>query len=237
VSARAGIALGCAMAMSVLAPSSGLSEGRSPTQEIWAGAEASSASWSAWTGITASLYGPLPVDGWRVRAVGGYGEYSYDSGGTKIRGTVTFTDALIGYHRQWGTLTVKAFLGLSAENHSLAPFDPESRVVGAELGGKVLLETWLDIDPRTWASIDLSWSSLYGGSYAARSRAGYRVLGDLSVGLEAAAIGNADYNGGRGGGFMRYQWANGEVSAAGGISIDRSREWDGYGTLSVLYRY
>lgn len=208
-----------------------------PTVEVWGGAEATSTTWSAYSGMTWAVFGPLLADGWRVRAVGGYGEYSYRSSGATVHGRVTFTDALIGYHSQLGQLTVKGFVGVSAENHTLRPLDPLNDIVGFDVGAKAVVETWLEIDPRAWTSLDLSWSSVHGGGYWGRGRAGYRVWPELSLGLEAAAVGNSEYDGGRGGVFARYAWTKGEATAAVGVSVDRSLTTGAYGLLSVLYRY
>jgi len=209
----------------------------SPTQEVWAGTDVTANSWSAYSGITAALLGPLDANGWRVRAVGGYGVYAYEKYKATIRGTVSFGDALVGYHHQFGSLTLKAFGGITAENHVLAPFDPDNSVFGADLGAKAALETWLEIDSQNWISLDISASTVHGGAYAAHTRAGHRIRPELSIGLEGAASGNAEYNGGRVGTFLRYTWSSGEFSASVGASVDRSGESGGYGTLNALYRY
>ncbi|MCL4767105.1 MAG: cellulose biosynthesis protein BcsS [Hyphomicrobiaceae bacterium] len=218
------------------APGSGATVAE-PSQEVWAGADVSARSWSAYTGIMAALFGSLQADGWRVRAVGGYGAYAYSKHGIKVRGDVSYTDVLVGAHRQLGPLTVKAFVGVSTEAHVLTPLDLDNEALGAALGAKAVLETWLELSPRSWASIDLSGSTVHGGDYAARARAGYRIWPELSLGLEAAATGDGEYGSGRGGAFLRYTWASGEVSAAAGASIDRTGESSGYGALNALYRY
>lgn len=249
--ARRGSALGLGMALLLMAwPASaqdwltrswaalsGADDGSGPSKEIWAGSDVTADSWSAYSGMTAALFGPLHADGWRVRAVGGYGAYAYVKHGTTIHGSTSFADVLIGYHRQVGPLTVKAFGGVASENHVLSPLDLDNAVLGADLGAKAALETWLEIGSRNWAALDLSWSSVHGGNYAARARTGYRLRPDLSIGLEGAATGNAEYDGGRAGTFLRYTWSSGELSAGVGGSIDRSGESSGYGTLNALYRY
>lgn len=208
-----------------------------PTQEVWAGAEVTARSWSAYSGITAALFGPIDADGWRVRAIGGYGAYSYDRYDVTIRGYIGFGDLLIGYQHQVGPVTLKAFVGASAESHNLMPLDPDTTVIGADYGAKFALESWWEMAPQAWTSLDLSWTTVHGGVYAARARAGYRIRPELSLGLEAAGNGNAEYDGGRGGAFLRYTWATGEISASAGASVDRSGERGGYGTLNALYRY
>lgn len=207
------------------------------SQESWVGADASASSWSAYSGITAALSGPLDADGWRVRAVGGYGAYSYRRHGVTVHGQVAFSDVLVGVHRQLGRLTVKTFIGLATENHALVPLDLENDVIGADLGVKTVLETWLELDSRRWASLDVSGSTVHGGDYSAKARAGYRVLPELSLGLEGAAAGDGEHGNGRGGAFLRYTWSSGEISAAAGGSIDGSGSSGAYGALNALYRY
>lgn len=214
-----------------------LAEEARPTKEIWAGAEITANSWAAYSGTTAALFGPIDADGWRVRAVGGYGAYSYARYDVTIRGHVGFGDVLVGYQHQTGPLTLKGFAGVSAASHNLMPFDPDNAVVGADYGVKAALETWWEMSPLAWSSLDLSWSSIHGGAYAARARTAYRIRPELSLGLEAAASGNTEYDGGRGGAFLRFTWSNGEFSASAGASVDRSGESGGYGTLTALYRY
>lgn len=225
-----------ALALSVL-PSPVMGEEAGPSKEVWAGAEVTARSWTIYSGITAALWGPIDQNGWRVRAISGYGAYSYDSFSGVIHGDIAFADLLAGYQHQFGPLTIKGFVGVAAESHNLTPFDFENEVVGPELGFKAALETWWEIGPKIWSSLDLSGSSLYGGTYSARARAGYRLRPQLSVGLETAASGNAEYNGSRGGAFVRYTWSSGEVSASAGASIDRSGESSGYGSINALYRF
>ena len=234
--ARRGSAIGLGVLLLVDATHAAAEE-PGATQEVWAGAEVTANSWSAYSGITAALFGPIDADGWRVRAVGGYGTYSYERYDAPIRGTIGFGDLLIGYQHQLGSLTLKGFVGASAESHDLAPLDPDNSITGADYGAKVALESWWEMTPQAWTSLDLSWSTVHGGAYAARTRTGYRLRPELSLGLEAAGNGNAEYDGGRGGVFLRYTWAAGEISASAGASVDRSGESGGYGTLNALHRY
>jgi hypothetical protein len=75
--------------------------------ETWAGADITSRSWLAYSGVTLALFGPIDSDGWRLRAVGGYGAYGYagtraisgQSSPQAFRGTVSFADLLLGYQK------------------------------------------------------------------------------------------------------------------------------------------
>lgn len=213
-----------------------------PAQEVWAGAGISSHAWSIYSGVTLAPFGAVTADGWRLRLVGGYGEYDYRTvwaltgNRQTFRGAFSFAEALVGYQHQWGTVTVKAFIGVAAETHRLTPPDPDNEVIGYDAGVKGALETWIDVTPQYWASLDLSWTSVFNG-YAARLRAARRITPDWSIGVEGAAMGNLEYDGGRAGAFLRYTWGSGEVSISAGSAVDRSLDDGAYVNLNALYRY
>ena len=221
--------------------------------ELSAGAQAFSHAWSLYSGVTAAPSG-LGADGLRVRASAGYGAYSY-SGRRPVgvgpetvtfHGVTTFGELLIGYQKQLGPVIVKGFAGLAAADHVLSPDDPETTIRGRSLGGKAALETWWTISDRTWSSFDVSWASVH-DSYAARARLGWRLLPELSAGLEAGAAGNLEGDAARLGGFLRYEWPGGELSASGGWSSDGvlqaiqgnalTRSSTPFGTFSWLTRF
>jgi hypothetical protein len=172
--------------------------------------------WSAYSGTTAAPFAGIQEDGVRLRLVAGYGADSYSgpravgagSQIIKFNGTASFADALLGYHKQLGPLTLKVFAGLTATDRQIRPDDPETVIHGLGFGGKVALETWWNVGDQAWTSVDLSWGSLY-QSYAARARLGWRFMPALSAGLEAGAVGNLECDIVRVGGFVRYELASG----------------------------
>lgn len=222
--------------------------------ELWAGAQAFRHAWSLYSGVTAAPFSSIEQDGMRVRFVGGYGAYSYSgrraagvgSETVHFNGASSFSDLLIGYHKQLGPLTLKAFAGLAAAEHDVTPGDPETAIRGSGVGGKLALESWWTLSDRAWSSIDVSWASLY-DSYAARVRLGWRFLPALSAGLETGATGNQECDIARAGAFLRYEWASGELSASGGLSNDTLLQGSGsrgltqssvpFATLSWLTRF
>lgn len=215
-----------------------------PTQELSGGADATAHSWTAYTGITSTFGSDIRQDGWRFRAVSGYGQYSYTSrqwnGRTIITipfdGTTVFADIVLGYQHKFGPLTVKAFAGATAQNQSVTPFDIESQLQGWSWGAKGALETWLDIGDTAFAQLDIAMTTAH-DSYNGRLRVGYRILPQLSVGLEAGLMGNVEYEAGRLGAFIRYEAGFGEVSLSGGAAGDRSDITGAYGTINALYRF
>jgi Cellulose biosynthesis protein BcsS len=213
--------------------------------EASAGAQTFVDAWALYTGVTAAPFGSLDRDGVRVRAVGGYGAYRYSGPraagvGSRIvafRGEAAFADLLAGYQAQLGALTLKGFAGVATSEHRMSPDDPETAVRGGGVGARIALETWWTIGERAWTSLDVSWATVH-DSYAGRGRVGWRLLPALSAGLEAGAAGNIECDVARVGGFLRYEWAAGEISASAGWSNDKlldGRDGPGLGETSTPY--
>jgi hypothetical protein len=208
--------------------------------EISVGATVSHQYWSVYSGTTFAPFGALTEDGVRLRATGGYGAFHYSalrpSGGggqlIKYRGTASFGDLLVGYHQQLGALTLKLYAGAMATRHVIDPFDPEASVQGNGIGGKTVLETWWTLGEHAWASLDVSYGTLH-DTYGGRLRLGWRLAQPLSTGIEVAADGNSDGDSGRVGAFVRYEWAQGEVSASGGLMTD----WSGIEKIDARGAY
>ncbi len=217
--------------------------------ELSAGAAVSQQYWSAYSGTTFAPFGALTEDGVRLRATGGYGAFHYSalrpSGGggqlIKYRGTASFGDLLVGYHQQIGALTLKLYAGAMASRHVIDPFDPEASVQGIGFGGKTVLETWWTLGEYAWASLDVSYGTLH-DTYGGRLRLGWRLAPLLSTGIEVAADGNTDGDSGRVGAFVRYEWAQGEISASTGLmtdwaGIERVDARGAYATVAWMNRF
>ena len=194
-------------------------------REAWAGADASSNVWLLYTGLTVAPYCHMFDDGLRLRFTGGYGGYAYEgyrrrghNGGlASFKGRMAFTDVLVGYLKRFGPLTAKGFVGAAAIGHDIRPLDADNPVQGLDYGPKVVVEFWLNMGPEAWSSVDLNWTSLH-YTYAGRVRTGYRILDQVSAGVEARIDGNALDKDVRGGAFVRYEWHGGEISIAGGVA-------------------
>ena len=199
-----------------------------PHAEMFSGFEASDNYASGYVGggyaFGKSLYAP----GLRLRAVGAYGRYQYDGhlvlGGESVavafHGQVGFAAALAGYQFRPGAATVKLFAGIEAEDQHIEPRDPNNSVQGSEIGLRLIAETWYELAPRWFASADVSYGTAF-QQYWSRARLGFRALPRLSLGLEGGALGNAEYDAGRGGGFVRVDVLRGlEVTLSGGFTGD-----------------
>jgi hypothetical protein len=241
-------------------------------REVWTGADVSADVWLVYSGVTVAPMGHIHSEGIRVRAADGYGEYRYsdkpfDGEIRTFQARTHFADVLVGYQTRFGELTAKAFIGASLISHDIAPFDDETLVIGSEVGVKGVLEFWLNMGPKAWGSLDLSWASAY-DTRSARLRTGYRFWPSISVGLEGGV--NVDAQGecrmqsevqdgcrtaydeiydaanlldyARAGVFVRHEWSRGEVSVSGGVlggsfRGDDTSSLSPYATLTWLTQF
>jgi hypothetical protein len=224
-----------------------------PRLEIWSGGQVLGATWSAYTGASWAPFGSVRENGLRLRAT--LGSVGYEGG------MAAFADVLIGYHTQLGPVTLKVFGGLTAAEH--LPAEPTSMLVGTALGPKALVETWWTMTDKTWAALDLAvalphmhlaYAHLAPQAdpdridYTGRVRLGWGLWPELSAGFEGGAGGPlaptlpTTWQDGtaHAGGFLRYEWAGGEVSVSGGVLLGgREQEEHGrpFGTVSLLTRF
>jgi hypothetical protein len=229
------------------------------SKEIWVGVDAGPQNWLAYAGGTYAPWGDIHADGFRLRSTTGYGQYSYlFNTATKVSVDKIYGDGLIGYQHRFGELTAKIFAGWALLDQT---FKVPSLGFGGQRivnGPKGALELWLNLGDRAWTSLDVGYADTR-ATWSARSRTGYRVLPTLSVGFEAA-FNRTDLTGeveiskkftiegnNRLGGFARYEWFGGEISASGGVGgdwIDHSNgatnllhKPSAYGTLNVIKQY
>ena len=198
-----------------------------PHWEMSSGFEASNNYASGYVGGGYAFGKGLYAPGWRVRAVGAYGRYRYDGSlfdgrdyvGTTFDGEVGFAAAMIGYQFRPGAVTLKLFAGLEAEDQHIEPHDPNNSVQGTELGLRLTAETWYDLSARWYLSADASYGTAF-QEYWSLMRAGFRLRPKLSLGLEGGALGNEEYDAGRGGGFVRVNFRELEATLSGGFTGD-----------------
>jgi hypothetical protein len=213
-------------------------------RETWSGVDASTHVWLLYSGMTVAPYSGIFGDGLRLRVAAGYGGYSYvgerQSQLQSFKADTAFAEALVGYLKRLGPLTAKAFVGVATIQHDIRPLDPENPVQGVEIGPKVVTELWLNMGSAAWSSVDLSWTSAH-QTAAARLRTGYRVFGDVSLGLEGGINANALGEDARAGLFVRHAWWGGEVSMSAGFSgrylEDAEALADPYATANWLTQF
>ncbi|HZP10306.1 cellulose biosynthesis protein BcsS [Methyloceanibacter sp.] len=230
----------CLLASSLFAPPS-LAQSDQPTAELFTGIEASDNYVSVYVGGGTALGKGLYEPGFRLRAVGSYGPYHYD--GTLLvdgvympitfDGQDAFIAALAGYQFRTGNLIAKLFAGIEAEDQHISPHDPNNSVQGSEVGLRLALETWTDLSPRLFVSADASYGTAF-QEYCALARIGFRVRPRLALGLEGGALGNEEYNAGKGGGFLRLDVRDIEFTLSGGFTGNYLEDMpSGYVSLGV----
>lgn len=239
-SRASGALLSAAFLLAALKPA--LAEPETPHWEMFSGFEASNNYASGYVG-GGYAFGNLYAPGWRVRAVGAYGRYHYDGAlfdgsdyvGTTFDGQAGFASAQVGYQFRPGAVIVKLFAGIEAEDQHIEPRDPNNSVQGSEVGLRLVAETWYDISSRWFLSADASYGTAF-QEYCSLARVGFRVRPKLSLGVEGGALGNEEYDAGRGGGFVRVNFRELEATLSGGFTGDYLME-DPSGYVAVgLYR-
>jgi len=235
-------------------------------REAWTGIDAARDQWLAYSGMTIAPWSrDIYSDGLRLRLGGGYGQYGYDGLAPRspcgdptkndacaegdreqrrYRVQHAYAEMLVGYYLRLGALTAKAFAGASMSSEQHLVKDPAIDRDGTKYGFKGAIELWLDMNSRSWTSLDVSYATARDET-SGRWRAGWRVAPHVSVGPELRydkniETGDDNWNG-RSGLFVRYDWTGGEVSVAGGVS-GRVYNWDAtdvspYGTLNVLFQF
>ncbi len=183
----------------------------------------------------------LHESGWRIRAVGSLGAYDYQGTlfgagsdlATTFDGHSTFGAAMLGYQLRANSLFLKVFAGIEAENQDISPRDPENSVQGSAVGARFVAETWYEFSPLWFACIDASYGTAF-QQYWSRARLGRRIGPRLALGVEGGALGNEEYDAGRGGAFARFDLRRLEVTIAGGFSGNYLEdEPSGYLSLGV----
>jgi cellulose biosynthesis protein BcsS len=196
-----------------------------PHAELFTGFDASDNSVGGYLGAGYAFGKGLYESGWRLRAVGAFGGYDYD-GSLSSRGMRVPTNfdgddanvaALVGYQLRRQSLFLRFFAGIEAEDQHIVPHDPNNSVQGSEVGLKLQAESWFDYSPRTFFSLDASYGTAF-QEYWTLARAGYRVSPHLSLGIEGGALGNEEYNAGRGGAFTRIYFRKIEITVSGGFT-------------------
>lgn len=223
-----------------------------PFAEVWAGADAFKRVWALYSGADFAPFGSIRQDGWRLRAVGGYGQYEQicDRFGTMCQGSASFMEALGGYRWQYGRWTFKALAGVTTK------FSGGIRPDGAlldndrSIGAKAVFESWLDLDSTVWLALDAAYSTLKSNP-SLQARIGYRITPALSLGVGASASSLLEqaadaghFHTFRAGPLVRYEWETGEASLTGGMAALLERQ-DGqnettvspFATVNVLFRY
>jgi len=212
--------------------------------DVFAGVDASQSALFSYGGFTLAPGHP-DREGLRFRLYAGAGHYQYTSRGRSSRygafkmerkADVLQAEALIGWQISTGAMTAKMFTGLAYEEQTISPGDPGNTLAGEHFGAKAALETWFDLASWAWLSADASYATMT-DAYSGTVKLGVRPWSWLSIGPEAAAFGNAEFDGHRLGGFARWHCGGCDVTVSGGVSGDYDDDTGAYGALSLYRRF
>jgi hypothetical protein len=147
------------------------------------------------------------------------------------------SEGLAGAQLTFGPVVLKAFAGLSADSEWDSTSAPATLTTTKRLSFKGVLEAWWTLTPDIYAQADLQWRAITDGAQG-RLRLGQRLpVSGLSAGLEAGGSAGATYETAKGGGFVRYEFNDGEVSVSGGLGGERAHPHDPYATAGLLLRF
>ena len=209
--------------------------------ELFSGVDVTSNSTFGYAGGVWAFGRSVSGEGLRVKALTGTGGYDYNgslpgvAGSVNFDGDVVLAQLLGGYLWRRGEWTVKAYAGLGYENHDISPNDPANSVNGRDFGLLGQLELWRNLGKKSWLSADASYGDAF-GSYRAQMRLGHRFGKRVSAGIEGGALGNEEYDGGRGGGFIRYNMGEMVLTLSGGVSDNYYGDDTGGYAAFGLYR-
>lgn len=194
-----------------------------PRYELFSGVDVTSNSIFGYAGGVWAFGKNVSGEGLRVKVLTGTGGYDYDSSLPGVAGSVNFDGDVVlaqllgGYLWRRGEWTIKAYMGLGFEDHDISPNDPANSVNGDDFGVMGQVELWRNLGEKSWFSADASYGDVF-GSYWGQMRLGHRFGKRISAGIEGGVLGNEEYDGGRGGGFIRYHMGEMELTLSGGAS-------------------
>jgi len=236
-------AIGLAVGLFATPVYAGSVSAQSARFEVFSGSGLTSNSSFNYAGGVWALGHAVSSPGFRIKALGGFGDYVYDgsvplSGGiipARFNGDVLLGELLAG--RLWGRgeWTLKTYAGIEYARHDISPDDPSNQVQGSKWGGKLQLETWRNLGTASFFSLDASYGSAF-GDYWVQARLGRRVAKKLTVGLEAGGLGNEAYDAGRGGAFLRFHLDSMDFTLSGGVTGDYLNDETGGYVSFGMYR-
>ncbi len=203
---------------------------------LFGGADVARDSSSAWIGAVAAPFALLQHDGPRLRLMGGYGRYSYDTAnvaGGINDGEYASGELMLGWRHDFRRVIVTAYVGAHVEHHALANPDPGNRSQGTEAGVKALVELFMRPAAQWIATANAAVSSVY-ASYSLRGLVAHELNEKWTLGVEAALLGNERYHEWRGGLAINVALGSQVLALASG-ALDNSDKGNGYYLTMSLY--
>jgi hypothetical protein len=202
---------------------------------LFGGADAGQNYGFVWTGVTAIPFGNLGDDGVRVRAMGGIGQYEYNTSAVasgKNKGTISSGELMIGNRRSFGGAVLTGYVGLDAKNYTLRDPDPGNPETGSHAGIKAALELYARTAPAWFLTASGNISSVF-GSYSARAAINNELAPGFALGTEGALLGDERYDEQRAGLIATVTFAKSSITVAGGIAHSSDSGSGVYTTLTV----
>lgn len=183
---------------------------------------------SAFSAVVIGTIAPFtPADrtGWRLRASGIVGAYSYQSDTVGwVRGNLAGGALMMGYEWMFRRGSVAVYGGADVVRNNISPDDPKNQAKGVAVGFKLASDFYVNPTPATLVAGVFSYSTNF-NSYYSRLKFGLNAFGGrIYVGPEVGALGDNFFQQWRVGGHvtgMRYGVM--QFGAALGFLNDRVR--------------
>lgn len=202
---------------------------------LFGGVDAGQTYGFVWTGVTAIPFGNLGDDGVRVRAMGGLGQYEYNTSavpGGKNKGTITSGELLIGNRKSFGAMVLTGYVGLDAKNYSLRDPDPGNPESGSRAGIKAALELYARTAPEWFVTASGNISSVF-QNYSARAAINNELTPGFALGAEGALLGDERYDEQRAGLIATMTFAKSSLTVASGVAHSSDNGSGVYTTLTI----
>jgi hypothetical protein len=218
-------------------PTDGPAESRAPRASIDVTFDGTSQ--AAYSGVvigTIAPFAPMDRSGFRLRASGIVGAYSYYPSNFflgKVNGVLVGGAFLMGYEWVFKGATVAVFGGAEVLNTSISPNDPNNQAKGTSAGFKIATDFYVTPTDTTMVSGVLSYSTNF-NSYYGRVKFGMSLADRIYVGPEFGALGDNFFQQWRIGAHITgLRFGLAQFGGAIGFLNDRVRGGGLYGTLDT----
>jgi hypothetical protein len=211
---------------------------RSPVSSrafLFGGADAGQTYGFVWTGVTAIPFGDLGDDGIRVRAMGGLGQYEYNTSAVpsgKNKGTISSGELMIGNRKSFGAMVLTGYVGLDVKNYSLRDPDPGNPESGSRAGIKAALELYARTAPEWFVTASGNISSVF-QNYSTGAAINHELTPGFALGAEGTLLGDERYDERRAGLIATMTFAKRSITIASGLAHGSDNGSGVYTTLTI----
>ena len=181
---------------------------------------------------TIAPFAPLDESGFRFRASGLGGKYSYTSTTVgQVNGTLAEGSALLGYEWVSKKVDVAVYGGADIMDTSISPNDPNNTVKGMHAGFKIGADMYATPTDTTMVSGVLYYSTNH-NAYYGRLKFGMAFADHVYVGPEVLALGDSFFQQFRVGAHVSgFKLGDVQFGVSGGYLHDKVRGSGAYGIL------